>query len=81
MMQAIEEFCQFDIDISTAEEDIYQREEKDRNSKTLKIKQRRTAEYTVHCKYCGFLISHGNFMRQVREKFYIVLDKKSTGTS
>lgn len=76
MMQAIEEFCQSDIDISTAEEDVYQREEIYRNSKTLKIKQRRPAVYTVHCKYCGFLITYGNFMRHVSEKFYIVLDKE-----
>ncbi|XP_052070238.1 antiviral innate immune response receptor RIG-I-like [Mytilus californianus] len=76
MTKAIEEFCQFDIDISTAEQDIYQREEIERNSKTLKIKQRRPALYSVHCKYCGFLITHGNFMRHVNEKFYIVLDKE-----
>ncbi|VDI55306.1 Hypothetical predicted protein, partial [Mytilus galloprovincialis] len=76
MMKAIKEVCQLDIDISNAEQEIYETEERDRNSKILKKKQRRHALFRVHCKYCGVVISHGNFMRHINEKFFVVCDKE-----
>ncbi|CAC5409073.1 DDX58 [Mytilus coruscus] len=75
MTKAIKEVSELDIDISNAEKDIYQMEEMDRNSKILKKKQRRQALFRVHCKNCGVLITNGNFMRHINEKFFVVCDK------
>ncbi|CAC5401441.1 DDX58 [Mytilus coruscus] len=74
MMKAIEEVFQNDIDISIKEKHIYEKEEMERNTKILKNKQRRQALYSVLCTECGVVITHGNSMRHIKGKFYVVCD-------
>lgn len=76
MMKAIEEVIQNDIDICTTEEQIYEKEEMDRNTKILKNSQRRQALYSVRCRQCRVVITQGHYIRHVNEKFYVVCDKE-----
>lgn len=75
MAQAIEDISKLNIAyyIAIAEKNIFETEEDER--KAVKIVKRKGL-YSVYCKYCGVLITHGNQMRHVNKKMYLVCDKQ-----
>ncbi|CAC5418804.1 DDX58 [Mytilus coruscus] len=75
MAQAIEEISKLNIvsDIAIAEKSIFETEEIERMAAKNK---KRKGLFSVHCKYCGVVITDGNLMRHVNKKWYIVCDKE-----
>lgn len=75
MAQALEEISNQNIakDIAIAEKNIFETEQIERLAVKLKKKK---GYFSVHCKYCGVVITDGNLMRHVNKKFYFVCDKQ-----
>lgn len=57
-------------DIAIAEKNIFETEKIERKFK------KRKGYFSVHCKYCGVVITDSNLMRHVKKLFYFVCDKQ-----
>jgi hypothetical protein len=77
MKEAIKQVIDLDLTkhISIAEKDLYDAEENDRWITKMTINRQEKGSFSVHSKSCVCTITDSQFLRHIKNKYYIVYDK------
>jgi hypothetical protein len=81
MKKAIEHVVDLDLSrhIAVAEKSLYDEEEKDRKLAEMRLNGKGEGWFSINCRFCGFFITDGKFLRHINRKSYIVYDKTIFG--